>query len=53
MLGHPSLSITLGSYRHLIPGLGEVIASAMEGGHAALLTLARLKVLGAAIFASL
>jgi hypothetical protein len=45
MLGHPSLSITLGSYRHLIPRLGEVIASAMEDGHAALLTLARLKVL--------
>jgi hypothetical protein len=45
MLGHSSLSITLGSYRHLIPGLGEIVASAMKDDHAGLLTHARLQVL--------
>ena len=31
MLGHSSVSITLDIYSHVIPGLGEVAASAMEG----------------------
>jgi integrase len=30
MLGHSSVSITLDVYSHVIPGLGEVAASAME-----------------------
>ena len=30
MLGHSSVSITLDIYSHVIPGLGEVAASAME-----------------------
>jgi len=29
MLGHSSVSITLDTYSHVIPGLGEVAASAM------------------------
>jgi hypothetical protein len=53
MLGYSSLSITLGSYRHHIPELGEVVASAMEDDHTALLTHARLQVLRAGILASL
>jgi integrase len=30
MLGHSSVSITLDVYSHVIPGLGEVAANAME-----------------------
>ena len=30
MLGHASIAITLDTYTHVIPGLGEVAASAME-----------------------
>ncbi len=30
MLGHSSVSITLDIYSHVIPGLGEVAANAME-----------------------
>jgi integrase len=30
MLGHSSISITLDTYSHVIPGMGEVAASAME-----------------------
>ena len=30
MLGHSSVAITLDVYSHVIPGLGEVAASAME-----------------------
>jgi integrase len=30
MLGHSSIAITLDTYSHVIPGLGEVAASAME-----------------------
>jgi integrase len=30
MLGHSSVSITLDIYSHVIPGLGDVAASAME-----------------------
>jgi site-specific recombinase XerD len=30
MLGHSSVSITLDTYSHVIPGLGEVAATAME-----------------------
>ena len=30
MLGHSSVSITLDTYSHVIPGLGEAAASAME-----------------------
>jgi integrase len=30
MLGHSSIAITLDTYIHVIPGLGEVAASAME-----------------------
>jgi Phage integrase family len=30
MLGHSSVSITLDTYSHVIPGLGEVAANAME-----------------------
>jgi integrase len=30
MLGHSSIAITLDTYSHVIPGLGEVVASAME-----------------------
>ena len=30
MLGHSSISITLDTYSHVIPGLGEAAASAME-----------------------
>ena len=30
MLGHSSVSITLDIYSHVIPGLGEAAASAME-----------------------
>jgi integrase len=30
MLGHSSVPITLDVYSHVIPGLGEVAASAME-----------------------
>jgi integrase len=30
MLGHSSIAITLDSYSHVIPGLGEVAANAME-----------------------
>ena len=30
MLGHSSVSITLDVYSHVIPGLGEAAASAME-----------------------
>jgi integrase len=30
MLGHSSVSITLDTYSHVIPGLGEVAAMAME-----------------------
>jgi integrase len=30
MLGHSSITITLDTYSHVIPGLGEVAASAME-----------------------
>ena len=31
MLGHSSVSITLDVYSHLIPGLGDATALAMEG----------------------
>jgi integrase len=31
ILGHSSIAITLDTYSHVIPGLGEVAASAMEG----------------------
>jgi len=31
MLGHSSIAITLDTYSHVIPGLGEVVASAIEG----------------------
>jgi integrase len=31
-LGHSSIAITLDTYSHVIPGLGEVVASAMEDG---------------------
>lgn len=30
MLGHSSIAITLDTYSHVIPGLGEAAASAME-----------------------
>jgi hypothetical protein len=30
MLGHSSIAITLDTYIHVIPGLGEVAVSAME-----------------------
>jgi hypothetical protein len=30
MLGHSSIAITLDTYSHVIPGLGEVAANAME-----------------------
>jgi integrase len=30
MLGHSGVSITLDTYSHVLPGLGEVAASAME-----------------------
>ena len=30
MLGHSSIAITLDIYSHMIPGLGEAAASAME-----------------------
>jgi integrase len=30
MLGHSSIAITLDTYSHVIPGLGEVAARAME-----------------------
>jgi len=30
LLGHSSVSITLDTYSHIIPGLGEVAALAME-----------------------
>jgi integrase len=30
MLGHANISITLDTYSHVIPGLGEVAANAME-----------------------
>ena len=30
MLGHSSVSITLDTYRHLIPGMQEAAAEAME-----------------------
>jgi len=30
MLGHSSIAITLATYSHVIPGLGEAAASAME-----------------------
>ncbi len=30
MLGHSSISITLDTYSHVIPGLGEAAANAME-----------------------
>ena len=30
MLGHSNVSITLDVYSHVIPGLGDVAASAME-----------------------
>ena len=30
MLGHSSIAITLDTYSHVIPGPGEVVASAME-----------------------
>lgn len=30
MLGHANISITLDTYSHVIPGLGEAAASAME-----------------------
>jgi integrase len=30
MLGHSSIVITLDTYSHVIPGLGEVAANAME-----------------------
>jgi integrase len=30
MLGHSSISITLDTYSHVIPGMQEVAASAME-----------------------
>jgi integrase len=31
MLGHSSIAITLDTYSHVIPGLGDVAARAMEG----------------------
>jgi integrase len=31
-LGYSSIAITLDTYSHVIPGLGEVVASAMEDG---------------------
>jgi integrase len=30
MLGHSSIAITLDTYSHVIPGLGDAAASAME-----------------------
>jgi integrase len=30
MLGHSSIAITLDTYSHVIPGMGEAAASAME-----------------------
>jgi integrase len=30
MLGHSSIAITLDTYSHVIPGLGDVAARAME-----------------------
>ena len=30
MLGHSSISITLDIYSHVIPGLGDAVATAME-----------------------
>ena len=30
MLGHSSIAITLDTYSHVIPGMGDVVASAME-----------------------
>jgi integrase len=30
MLGHSSIAITLDTYSHVIPGLGEAAAAAME-----------------------
>ena len=30
MLGHPSIAITLGIYSHVIPGLGDAAATAIE-----------------------
>jgi hypothetical protein len=30
MLGHSSIAITLDTYSHVIPGLGDVAAEAME-----------------------
>ncbi len=30
MLGHSSIAITLDTYSHVIPGMGEVAAGAME-----------------------
>jgi integrase len=30
MLGHANISITLDTYSHVIPGLGEVAANTME-----------------------
>jgi integrase len=30
MLGHSSIAITLDTYSHVIPGLGEVAANVME-----------------------
>jgi integrase len=30
MLGHPSIAITLDTYSHVIPGLREAAANAME-----------------------
>jgi integrase len=30
MLGHANISITLDTYSHVIPGLGDIVARAME-----------------------